>query len=135
LPRHFLTGSELSAVELLALLGRAAELKAAAALIGRAARPHRRARLPEGLDAHARVLRGRDRRARRPPDDPAPDEMQLSRGESVKDTALVLSRHVDAVGVRTGPDALLEELAAEGSIPVFNMLTAATIRARRWPTS
>jgi ornithine carbamoyltransferase len=53
-----------------------------------------------------------------------PDEMQLSRGESAKDTALVLSRHVDAVGVRTGPDALLEELAAEGSIPVFNMLTA-----------
>jgi ornithine carbamoyltransferase len=35
----------------------------------------------------------------------------------------VLSRHVDAVGVRTGPDALVEELAAEGSIPVFNMLT------------
>jgi ornithine carbamoyltransferase len=53
-----------------------------------------------------------------------PDEMQLSRGESVRDTALVLSRHVDALGVRTGPDALLEELAAEGTIPVFNMLTA-----------
>jgi ornithine carbamoyltransferase len=53
-----------------------------------------------------------------------PDEMQLSRGESVRDTALVLSRHVDAIGVRTGPDALLEELAAEGTIPVFNMLTA-----------
>jgi ornithine carbamoyltransferase len=52
------------------------------------------------------------------------DEMQLSRGEAVKDTALVLSRHVDAVGVRTGPDVLLEELAAEGTIPVFNMLTA-----------
>jgi ornithine carbamoyltransferase len=50
--------------------------------------------------------------------------MQLSRGESVKDTALVLSRHVDAVGVRTGPDAVLEELAASGSIPVFNMLSA-----------
>jgi ornithine carbamoyltransferase len=52
------------------------------------------------------------------------DEMQLSRGESVKDTARILSAHVDAVGVRTGPDAVLEELAAEGSIPVFNMLTA-----------
>jgi ornithine carbamoyltransferase len=50
--------------------------------------------------------------------------MQLSRGESVRDTALVLSRHVDAIGVRTGPDVLLEELAAEGTIPVFNMLTA-----------
>ena len=52
------------------------------------------------------------------------EEMQLSRGESVKDTARILSRHVQAIGVRTGPDALLEELAAEGSIPVFNMLTA-----------
>jgi len=50
--------------------------------------------------------------------------MQLSRGESVKDTARILSAHVDAVGVRTGPDALLEELAAEGDIPVVNMLTA-----------
>jgi ornithine carbamoyltransferase len=52
------------------------------------------------------------------------DEMQLSRGESAKDTALVLSRHVDAIGVRTGPDAVLEELAADASVPVFNMLTA-----------
>ncbi len=52
------------------------------------------------------------------------DELQLSRGESVGDTALVLSRHVAAVGVRTGPDAVLEELAAQASIPVFNMLTA-----------
>jgi ornithine carbamoyltransferase len=62
------------------------------------------------LGGHPMVLRG--------------DEMQLSRGESVKDTARILSAHVDAVGVRTGPDAVLEELAAEGSIPVFNMLTA-----------
>src|SRR3954465_8749808 len=49
--------------------------------------------------------------------------MQPSRGESVKDTARILSAHVDAVGVRTGPDAVVEGLAAEGSIPVFNMLT------------
>jgi ornithine carbamoyltransferase len=53
-----------------------------------------------------------------------PGELQLERGESVKDTALVLSRHVAAVGVRTGPHATVEELAAEGSVPVFNMLTA-----------
>ncbi len=52
------------------------------------------------------------------------DELQLSRGESIRDTALVLSRHVAAVGVRTGPDAMLEELAEHASIPVFNMLTA-----------
>ena len=36
----------------------------------------------------------------------------------------MLSRHVDAIGVRTGPDETLEELAAESSVPVFNMLTA-----------
>ena len=40
------------------------------------------------------------------------DELHLSRGESVGDTARVLSRHMAAIGVRTGPDALLEELAA-----------------------
>jgi ornithine carbamoyltransferase len=51
-------------------------------------------------------------------------EMQLSRGESPRDTALVLSRQVAAVGMRTGPDALLEELAEHAEIPVFNMLTA-----------
>jgi len=62
------------------------------------------------LGGHAMVLRG--------------DEMQLSRGESAKDTALVLSRHVDAIGVRTGADAILEELAADAAVPVFNMLTA-----------
>ncbi len=52
-----------------------------------------------------------------------PGEMQLSRGESVGDTARVLSRHVQAVGVRTRADAELQTLAAEGTIPVFNMLT------------
>jgi ornithine carbamoyltransferase len=52
------------------------------------------------------------------------DELQISRGEALRDTALVLSRHLDAVGVRTGPQAMLEELARFGSIPVFNMLTA-----------
>ena len=53
-----------------------------------------------------------------------PDEMQLSRGESVRTPRSCSRPHVQAIGVRTGPDALLEELAAEGSIPVFNMLTA-----------
>src|SRR5438105_3589426 len=52
------------------------------------------------------------------------DEMQLSRGEALRDTALVLARHVAAVGVRTGPDALLEELAAHSGVPVINMLSA-----------
>ncbi len=39
------------------------------------------------------------------------EELQLSRGEALRDTALVLSRHVAAIGLRTGPDAMLEELA------------------------
>src|SRR5205814_8344610 len=51
-------------------------------------------------------------------------EMQLSRGESPRDTALVLSRFVHAIAVRTGPDELLEELAEHSTVPVTNMLTA-----------
>jgi ornithine carbamoyltransferase len=51
-------------------------------------------------------------------------DLQLARGESIRDTALVLSRHVAAIGVRTGPDAIVEELAAHATVPVFNMLTA-----------
>ena len=124
LTRHFLTGSELTAADLDLLLRRAAELKAAprssralqdkvVALVFQKPSTRTRVSFDVGiveLGGHPMVLRA--------------DEMQLSRGEAVKDTALVLSRHVDAVGVRTGPDALLEELAAEGTIPVFNMLTA-----------
>ncbi len=52
------------------------------------------------------------------------DDLQLSRGESVRDTALVLSRHVAAIGIRTGPDELVEELAEHATVPVINMLTA-----------
>ena len=52
------------------------------------------------------------------------DDLQLSRGESVRDTAYVLSRHVAAIGIRTGPDELVEELARYASVPVINMLTA-----------
>ena len=50
-------------------------------------------------------------------------ELQLARGESPRDVALVLSRMVHAVGVRTGPHELVEELAEHSSIPVINMLT------------
>ncbi len=52
------------------------------------------------------------------------EELQLSRGEALRDTALVLSRHVAAIGLRTGPDAVVEELAEHSSVPVINMLTA-----------
>jgi ornithine carbamoyltransferase len=123
-PRHFLTGAELSAAELDALLDRAIELKgaplASRALAGCGValifeKPSTRTRLSfemgvHELGGHAVVLRS--------------DEMQLSRGESPRDTALVLSGQVAAVGLRTGPDALLAELAEHSSVPVFNMLTA-----------
>ena len=51
------------------------------------------------------------------------DDLQLTRGESVRDTAYVLSRHVAAIGIRTGADQLVEELAEHASVPVINMLT------------
>jgi ornithine carbamoyltransferase len=123
-PRHILTGAELSAAEIDALLDRAIELKGAPlssrALAGRGValifeKPSTRTRLSfemgvYELGGHPVVLR--------------PGEMQLSRGESARDTALVLSRQVAAVGMRTGPDSLLAELAEHAQIPVFNMLTA-----------
>jgi len=51
------------------------------------------------------------------------DELQLSRGESVRDTAMVLSRHVDAIGLRTGSEELLQALAEHAQVPVINMLS------------
>jgi ornithine carbamoyltransferase len=53
-----------------------------------------------------------------------PDEMQLSRGESLSDTARVLSGYLDALAIRTLSQAVLEEWAAGASIPVINALTA-----------
>ena len=52
--------------------------------------------------------------------------MQLGRGESVADTARVLSRYVDAIMVRTDDPAKLDELAAYASVPVINGLTDAS---------
>lgn len=51
------------------------------------------------------------------------DEMQLKRGETVADTARVLSRYVDAIMLRTGPHQKILELAEYGSVPVINALT------------
>jgi len=124
MPRHFLTGTELDADALASLLDRALALKAAPrssrALAKRSIglifeKPSTRTRVSfevgvVELAGHPVVLRG--------------DEMQIARGEALRDTALVLSRQLDAVGVRTGPQAAIEELAAHSTIPVFNMLTA-----------
>jgi ornithine carbamoyltransferase len=121
---HFLTGEELSAGELAELLVRAGELKAAPLssrmLEGRSValifgQPSTRTRVSFEagvfeLGGHPMILRG--------------EEMQLTRGESPRDTAQVLSRHVAAIGIRTGPHALAAELAESASVPVVNMLTA-----------
>jgi ornithine carbamoyltransferase len=53
-----------------------------------------------------------------------PDEMQLSRGESVYDTAHVLSRYLDALVIRVLSHADLEAWAAAADIPVINALTS-----------
>jgi ornithine carbamoyltransferase len=122
--RHLLTGAELSTAELDTLLTRALELKAEPlaphVLAGKSValifqKPSTRTRVSfevgvHELGGHPVVLR--------------PDEMQLSRGEAARDTALVLSRHVAAIGMRTGPDSTLEELARYSSVPVINMLSA-----------
>jgi ornithine carbamoyltransferase len=50
-------------------------------------------------------------------------DMQLGRGETVADTARVLSRYVDAIMLRTASAAKLHELAAYASVPVINGLT------------
>jgi len=121
--RHLLTGEELTGAELTSLLARAEELKAdrhaSGALAGKSValifeRPSTRTRVSFEvgvfeLGGHPVILRQ--------------DEMQISRGESVLDTALVLSRFVHMVGVRTGPQEVLAELAEHASIPVVNMLT------------
>ena len=122
--RDFVTGTELKTGELRALLDRALALKAEP-LTSRALESRTVALLFEKPSTRTRVsfqagifeLGGL-------PMVLGQADLQLSRGESVRDTALVLSRHVAAIGVRTGPDALVEELAAHASVPVFNMLSA-----------
>jgi ornithine carbamoyltransferase len=122
-PRHFLSGTELSPSELAALLDRALALKAephaSRVLAGRTVallfeHPSTRTRTTfetgiVELGGHPMVMR--------------PGELQLTRGESAGDTARVLSRHVAAIGLRTGSEETLAELAAEATVPVINMLS------------
>jgi ornithine carbamoyltransferase len=122
-PQHFITGAELDADRLARLLARAAELKAAPhssrALDGKTvalvfSKPSTRTRtsFESGvfeLGGHPMILR--------------PDEMQLTRGESVRDTAYILSRHASLIGLRTGDEAEINGLAEHASVPVVNMLS------------
>ena len=50
-------------------------------------------------------------------------EMQLGRGETIADTARVLSRYVDAIMVRTLDHDIVAELAGHANVPVINGLT------------
>jgi ornithine carbamoyltransferase len=120
---HLLTGAELDRGRLTAILDRALALKQAPAgsnaLQGRTVallfeQPSTRTRtsMEAGvfeLGGHPMVLRA--------------DELQLARGESLRDTALVLSRHVAAIGLRTADDGRLEELARHATVPVVNLLS------------
>ena len=123
MPRHLLTGLELSERELDHLLARAEayarDPHEGKPLAGRSValifeKPSTRTRVSFEagvfeLGGHPLILR--------------PGELQLARGESVRDTALVLSRHVAAIGLRTGDQEALEELARWATVPVVNMLS------------
>ena len=53
----------------------------------------------------------------------SPQETQIGRGESIADTARVLSRYVDVIMMRTSAPAKLAELAHYATVPVINGLT------------
>ena len=126
-PGHFITGEELDRGQLEALLDRAAELKAgrdaglgenslarrSIALIFELPSTRTRVSFEVGvaeLGAHPVVLSG--------------SALQLSRGESVSDTARVLSSYVSGIVIRSRDDADVVALAEASEVPVVNALTA-----------
>jgi ornithine carbamoyltransferase len=125
-PRHFLDLTEHSTGELRVILDRAAALKAAhragrreRPLEGKVLamvfeRPSTRTRV--SFDVGMRQLGGETLML-------TGDEMQLGRGETIADTARVLSRYVDAIMIRILDHASLTELAEHATVPVINGLT------------
>ncbi|MEO0621741.1 MAG: ornithine carbamoyltransferase [Pseudomonadota bacterium] len=130
-PRHFLDLDEVAPEELRAILDDASRVKAArngrprlapdeeqpfaeriVALIFE--KPSTRTRI--SFDVGIRQMGGQTMVL-------SGSEMQLGHGETVADTAAVLSRYVDAVMIRTFQDATLRELAENATVPVVNGLT------------
>jgi ornithine carbamoyltransferase len=122
--RHFLDLADLPARELRGILDRARDLKrerdsAKEPLVRRTLamifdRPSTRTRVSfyvamRELGGNVITLTG--------------DEMQLGRGETVADTARVLSRYVDVIMIRTLDHKILLELAEYATVPVINGLT------------
>lgn len=121
----FVTGRELSPEEVRTLIARAREMKegrpetGAGALAGCSIalifeKPSTRTRVSfeagvHELGGHPIVLTG--------------EALQLSRGESIADTARVMSRYVAAVVIRSGSHPDVVELAAASEVPVVNALT------------
>ena len=122
-PRHFLAIPDFTRPELLALFDLAARMKRGdypeKPLAGKTlgmifAKSSTRTRVSFEVGAyqlggHALFLSSRD--------------IQLGRGEPIRDTARVLSRYLDGIIIRTYDHADVEELARFGSIPVINGLT------------
>jgi ornithine carbamoyltransferase len=122
-PRHFLTIPDFSKAELTALLDLADRMKQGAykdrplagktlAMIFAKSSTRTRVSFEVGtyqLGGHALFLSSRD--------------IQLGRGEPIRDTARVLSRYVDGIMIRTFDQAEVEELANFSRVPVINGLT------------
>jgi ornithine carbamoyltransferase len=123
-PKHFLDLKDFSAAQLRGLLSEAARLKrnrgqGSKPLSGKTLamifeRPSTRTRV--SFEVAMRELGGDVTVL-------LPKDMQLGRGETVADTANVLSRYVHGLMLRTDTAAKLHELAANASIPVINGLT------------
>src|SRR6478735_4496110 len=122
-PRHFLAIPDFSKPELSALLDLADKMRKGEykdrplagktlAMIFAKSSTRTRVSFEVGtyqLGGHALFLSSRD--------------IQLGRGEPIRDTARVLSRYVDGIMIRTFDHADVEELASYGTIPVINGLT------------
>ncbi|BBF94260.1 ornithine carbamoyltransferase [Blastochloris tepida] len=126
-PRHFLDLDQLPASELRRILDHGVEMKRARAAGARAKgpfegrilamifdKPSTRTRV--SFDVAMRQLGGETIML-------TGAEMQLGRGESIADTARVLSRYVDAIMIRTLDHEAVMELAHYATIPVINGLT------------